>query len=92
MQESNIQLARPTKNVIMAVLTPKSVIELTAFTKFWDRQKAEFFMLYLCAFLPPTIHFCRSKEKFFQVSWAVIDIVKIPSKHSSKHFDGQLMI
>ena len=62
MQESNIQLARPTKNVIMAVLTPKSVIELTAFTKFLDRQKAEFFMLYLCAFLPPTIHFCRSPK------------------------------
>ena len=31
MLESNVQLAPPTKNVIMAVLTPKSVIQLTAF-------------------------------------------------------------
>ena len=42
---------------------------------FWDRQKAEFCMLYLCA--------------FSQVYWA---IANIPSKHSSKHFDGQLIV
>ena len=32
--ESKVQLAPPTKNVIMAVLTPKSVIQLTAFIAF----------------------------------------------------------
>ena len=39
---------------------------------FWDRQKAEFCMLQLCAFFPPAINFCRSKEKFSQVYWAII--------------------
>ena len=28
---------------------------------FWDRQKAEFCMLQLCAFFPPAINFCHSK-------------------------------
>ena len=39
---------------------------------FWDRQKAEFCMLWLCTFFPPAINFCRSKEKFSQVYWATI--------------------
>ena len=38
---------------------------------FWDRQKAEFCMLWLCAFFPPAINFCRSKEKFSQVYWTI---------------------
>ena len=41
---------------------------------FWDRQKAEFCGLLLCAFFPPAINFCRSKEKFSQVCWAIIVI------------------
>ena len=41
---------------------------------FWDRQKAEFCMVYYYAhFLPPVINFCRSKEKFSQVYWAIIE-------------------
>ena len=39
---------------------------------FWDRQKAEFCMLQLCAFFPPAINFCRSKDKFSQVYWEII--------------------
>ena len=34
MLESKVQLAQPTKNVIMVMLTPKSVIQLTAFIAF----------------------------------------------------------
>ena len=34
MPQSKVQLAPPTKNVIMDVLTPKSVIQLTAFLAF----------------------------------------------------------
>ena len=37
--ESKVQLASPAKNVIMAVLTPKSVIQLTAFTAFETGRK-----------------------------------------------------
>ena len=37
--ESKVQLAPPTKNVIMAVLTPKSVIQLTAFKAFETGRK-----------------------------------------------------
>ena len=37
--ESKVQLAPPTKNVIMAVLTPKSVIQLTAFIAFETGRK-----------------------------------------------------
>ena len=39
MIESKVQLAPPTKNVIMAVLTPKSVIQLTAFMAFETGRK-----------------------------------------------------
>ena len=39
---------------------------------FWDRQKAEFCLLQLCAFFPPAINFCGSKESFFQVYWAIV--------------------
>ena len=39
MLESKVQLAPPTKNVIMALLTRKSVIELTAFTAFETGRK-----------------------------------------------------
>ena len=39
---------------------------------FWDRQKTEFCMLWLCTFFPPAINFCSSKEKFSQVYWAII--------------------
>ena len=39
MLESKVQLASPTKNVIMAVLTPKSVIQLTAFIAFETGRK-----------------------------------------------------
>ena len=49
-------------------------------------------MLQLCAFLPPAINFCRSIEKFSQVYWAIIDIVNILCKHSSKHFVEQFII
>ena len=31
---------------------------------FWDRQKADFCMLWLCAFSPPSINFCRSISGF----------------------------
>ena len=31
---------------------------------FWDRQKADFCMLQLCAFFPPVINFCRSISGF----------------------------
>ena len=34
MLESKVQLGQPTKHVIMVVLTPKSVIQLTAFIAF----------------------------------------------------------
>ena len=37
---------------------------------FWDRQKAEFFILWLCAFFHQP--FCLSKEKFSQVNRAII--------------------
>ena len=39
MLESKVQLAPPTKNIIMAVLTPKSVIQLTAFIAFETGRK-----------------------------------------------------
>ena len=39
MLESKVQLAPPTKNIIMAVLTPKSVIQLTAFVAFETGRK-----------------------------------------------------
>ena len=39
MLESKGQLAPPTKNVIMAVLTPKSVIQLIAFIAFETGRK-----------------------------------------------------
>ena len=39
---------------------------------FWDRQKAEFCVPWLCTFFPPAINFCRSEEKFSQVYWAII--------------------
>ena len=39
MLESKAQLAPPTKNVIMALLTPKSVIQLTAFAAFETGRK-----------------------------------------------------
>ena len=39
MLESKVQLAPPTKNVIMAVLTPESVIQLTAFIAFETGRK-----------------------------------------------------
>ena len=42
MLESKVQLAPPTKNVIMAVLTPKSVIQLTAFKAFKTGSKLNF--------------------------------------------------
>ena len=34
MLESKVQLSPPTKDIIMAVLTPKSIIQLTAFIAF----------------------------------------------------------
>ena len=37
--ESKVQLAQPMKNTIMAVLTPKSVIQLTAFKAFETGRK-----------------------------------------------------
>ena len=39
MLESKVQLAPPTKNVMMAVLTPKSGIQLTAFIVFETGRK-----------------------------------------------------
>ena len=39
MLESKVQLAPPTKNVIMAVLTPKSVTQMTAFIAFETGRK-----------------------------------------------------
>ena len=39
MLEPKIQLAPPTKNVIMAVLTPKSIIQVTAFIAFETGRK-----------------------------------------------------
>ena len=39
MLESKVQIAPPTKNVIMAVLTPKSVIQLTVFIAFETGRK-----------------------------------------------------
>ena len=39
MPESKVQLALPTKNVTMIVLTPKSVIQLTAFIAFETGRK-----------------------------------------------------
>ena len=39
MLQFKVQLAPPTKNVIMTVLTPKSVIELTAFIVFETARK-----------------------------------------------------
>ena len=41
MLESKVQLAPTKKNVIMAVLTPKSVIQLTAFTAFETGRKLD---------------------------------------------------
>ena len=42
---------------------------------FWDRRKAKFFIL--CPAF--SINFYRSKEKFSQIYWAIIDRVNIPS-------------
>ena len=39
MLESKVRLAPPRKNVIMAVLTPKSVIQLTVFIAFETGRK-----------------------------------------------------
>ena len=39
MLECKVELAPPTKNVIMAVLTPKSVIQLTVFIAFEAGRK-----------------------------------------------------
>ena len=70
MLDSKVQLAPPTKNVIMAVLTPKWVIQLTAFIDFETGRKLNSaFCNYVHFFHQP---FCHSKEKFSQVYWAII--------------------
>ena len=48
----------------MAVLTPKSVIQLTALKSFLDRQRVEFCVLQLCAFFPPAISSVVQGEVF----------------------------
>ena len=42
MLESKVQLSPPTKDIIMAVLTPKSIIQLTAFIAFETGRKLNF--------------------------------------------------
>ena len=39
MLESKVQLGPPTKNIMMAVLTPESIIQLTAFIVFETGRK-----------------------------------------------------
>ena len=52
MLESKIQLAPLTKDVIMAVLTPKLVIQLTAFIAFKTGRKLNFLHC-------NEVHFCH---------------------------------
>ena len=46
--ESKVQLAQPMKNIIMAVLTPKSVIQLTAFKAFEAGRKLNCYAVFFC--------------------------------------------
>ena len=88
---SKVQLAPPTKNIITAVLTPKSVIQLTAFYSFWDRQKAEFCMLYSFVGTIANIYLAKNKKK-----WALLtDLLKVKNNmfltdncHTQKRASG----
>ena len=59
MLESKVELVQPTKNVILAMLTPRLFIQLTAFIAFETGRKLN------SAFFPPAINFCHSKKKVF---------------------------
>ena len=92
MLESKIQFAPPTKNLIMAVLTLKSVIQLTAFTVFETGRKLN---SACCNY----VHFCHqplisvAQKTSFPSLLSNNRHVNIPSKHCSKHFDiRQLMM
>ena len=70
MLEAKVQLAPPTKNVIIAVLTPKSVIKLTAFKSFETGRKLN----YVCCILllVPLQTYIWQKKK-----WALLtDLLK----------------
>ena len=60
MLKSKIQLAPPTKNVIMAVLTPKLVIQLTAFVAFETGRKLNF----VCCIY---VHFPKFTEQIIDI-------------------------
>ena len=64
--ESNVQLAPPTKSVIMAVLTPKSVIQLTAFAAF---ETAEFCTLY--SFVGTIANIYLAEKKSGIANWLI---------------------
>ena len=61
MLESKVQLAPPTKNVIMAVQTPKSVIQLAAFIAFETGRKLN--SVYCILLLVPLQTYIWLKEK-----------------------------
>ena len=61
MLESKVQLAPPTKNVIMAALTPKSLIQLPASIAFQTGRKLNSACCNYVHFSPPAINFCCSK-------------------------------
>ena len=39
---------------------------------FWDREECWFLHAVIICIFPPAINFCRSKEKFSQVYWAIM--------------------
>ena len=60
---SKVQLAPPTKNAIMAVLTPKSVIQLTDFTAFEIGRKLNSVCCnYVHFFLQPLISVAQKRS------------------------------
>ena len=61
MLESKVQLALPAKNVIMAVLTPKSVMQLTPFTTFETGRNLNYVSCNMCIFA--TSHYFLSLKR-----------------------------
>ena len=71
MLESKVQLAPPTKNVVMAVLTPKSVIQLAAFIAFETGRKLN--SVYCILLLVPLQTYIWQKK-----NWALLtDLLKV---------------
>ena len=70
--EAKVQLAPPTKNVIMAVLTPKSVMQLTAFIAFETCRKLNSACCNYVHFSDQPLISVAQKRRFPYCYWAII--------------------